>query len=176
VKGGATLVDMHMRALADMLAFAAGYAAVFTIPYSLVALLFYRRNRWVRAVRRDPQDRDHRALYLATGLTRVNLVGMTFLVVVYALRAYFQESPRTPEPQPAWSFGLGMLSTLVVLAVFTAPATCLFRLKGEIADRRYTEGEEERVRGRHAPARVPKRRGTAADREARERELAYRRR
>jgi hypothetical protein len=154
VKGGATLVDMHMRLLADMLAFAAGYAAVFTIPYSVVALLFYRRNRWVRAVRRDPQDRAHRALYVATGLTRLNLVGMTFLVVVYALRVYFQESPPPPEPQPAWSFALGLLSTLVVLAVFTSPATCLFRLKGEIADRRYTEGEEERVPVRHERERV----------------------
>jgi hypothetical protein len=125
-----------------MLAFAAGYAAVFTIPYSVVALLYYRRNRWVRAVRRDPQDMDHRALLLATGLTRLNLVGMIFLVIVYALRVYFQESPPPPEPQPAWSFGLGMLSTLVVLAVFTSPATCLFRLKGEIADRRYNERDE----------------------------------
>ena len=133
---------MHMRLLEDMLAFAAGYAAVFTIPYSVVALLFYRRNRWVRAVHRDPQDRAHRALYVATGLTRLNLVGMTFLVVVFALRVYFQESPPPPEPQPAWSFGLGMLSTLVVLAVVTAPATCLFRLKGEIADRRYNERDE----------------------------------
>ena len=136
------LLDMHMRALADMLAFAAGYAAVFTIPYSLVALLFYRGNRWVRAVRRDPRDRAHRALYLATGLTRLNLVGMAFLVIVYALRVYFQVSPPPPEPQPAWSFGLGMISTLVVLAVFTSPATCLFRLKGEIADRCYNERDE----------------------------------
>jgi hypothetical protein len=136
------LTDMHMRALADMLAFAAGYAAVFTIPYSVVALLFYRRNRWVRAVRRDPQDRAHRALYIATGLTRLNLVGMIFLVIVYALRVYFKDSPPPPESQPAWSFGLGMLSTLVVLAVFTSPATCLFRLKGEIADRRYNESDE----------------------------------
>jgi hypothetical protein len=79
---------------------------------------------------------------------------MTFLVVVYALRVYFQESPPPPEPQPAWSFGLGLLSTLVVLAVFTSPATCLFRLKGEIADRRYTEGEDERVPVRHERARV----------------------
>jgi hypothetical protein len=166
---------MHMRAFADMLAFAAGYAAVFAIPYSVVALLYYSRNRWVRAVRRDPQDMAHRALYIATGLTRLNLVGMIFLVIVYALRVYFQESPPPPEPQPAWSFGLGMLSTLVVLAVFTAPATCLFRLKGEIADRRYTEGEEEeRVRVPHEPASVPKRRGTAADKEARE--LGYRKR
>jgi hypothetical protein len=134
-----------------MLAFAAGYAAVFTIPYSVVALLFYRRNRWVRAVRRDPQDRAHRALYVATGLTRLNLVGMTFLVVVYALRAFFQESPPPPEPQPAWSFGLGMLSALAVLAVFTSPATCLFRLKGEIADRRYNESDEHsRVRDERA--------------------------
>jgi hypothetical protein len=142
VKGGATLVDMYLRAFADMLAFAAGYAAVFTIPYSVVALLFYRRNRWVRAVRRDPQDMAHRALYVAIGLTRLNLVGMIFLVIVYALRVYFQESPPPPEAQPAWSFGLGMLSTLVVLAVFTSPATCLFRLKGEIADRRYNERDE----------------------------------
>jgi hypothetical protein len=174
VKGGATLVDMYLRALADMLAFAAGYAAVFTIPYSVAALLYYRRNRWVRAVRRDPQDMAHRALLVATGLTRLNLVGMIFLVIVYALRVYFQESPPPPEPQPAWSFGLGMLSTLAVLAVFTAPATCLFRLKGEIADRRYTEGEEERVRVLDEPARVPNRRGTAADKEARE--VGYRKR
>jgi hypothetical protein len=136
------LIDMHMRVLADMLAFAAGYAAVFTIPYSVVALLFYRRNRWVRAVQRDSQDRAHRALYVATGLTRLNLVGMIFLVVVYALRVYFQESPPPPEPQPAWSVGLGMISTLIVLAVFTAPATCLFLQKGEIADRRYNERDE----------------------------------
>jgi hypothetical protein len=142
VKGGRRLVDAHVRALADMLAFAAGYAAVFTIPYSLVALLFYRSNRWVRAARRDPQDRAHRALQVATGLTRLNLVGMIFLVVVYASRAYFKESPPPPEPQPAWSFGLGMLSTLVVLAVFTSPATCLLRLKGEIADRRHNERDE----------------------------------
>jgi hypothetical protein len=147
------LIDMHMRLLEDMLAFAAGYAAVFTIPYSVVALLFYRRNRWVRAVHRDPQDRAHRALYVATGLTRLNLVGMTFLVIVYALRVYFQESLPPPEPQPAWSFGLGMLSTLVVLAVVTAPATCLFRLKGEIADRRYNESDEQ-LRVRDERARV----------------------
>ncbi len=133
---------MHMRVLADMLAFAAGYAAVFAIPYTVVALLFYRRNRWVRAVRRDSQDRAHRALLVATGLTRLNLVGMIFLVIVYALRVYFQESPPPPEAQPAWSVGLGMLSTLVVLAVFTSPATCLFLLKGEIADRRYNERDE----------------------------------
>ena len=156
-----------------MLAFAAGYAAVFTIPYSVVALLYYRRNRWVRAVRRDPQDRDHRTLLLATGLTRLNLLGMSFLVIVYALRVYFQAIPAPLGPQPAWSFWLGVLSTLAVLAVFTAPATCLFRLKGEIADRRYTEGEE-RVRVRHEPARVPKRRGTAVDREVRE--VGYRKR
>ena len=166
---------MYLRAFADMLAFAAGYAAVFAIPYSVVALLYYRRNRWVRAVRRDPQDRDHRALLLATGLTRLNLFAMSFLVIVYALRVYLRAVPAPLGPQPAWSFWLGVLSTLAVLAVFTAPATCLFRLKGEIADRRYTEGEEqERVRGRHEPASVPKRRGTAADREARE--LGYRRR
>jgi hypothetical protein len=53
-----------------------------------------------------------------------------------------------------------VLSTLVVLAVFTAPATCLFRLKGEISDRRYTE-----IGGR---SRVPKRRAKAKDKEARE--------
>ncbi len=153
---------------------AAGCAAAFIISYSLVALLYYRRNRWVRAVRRDPQDMAHRALYVATGLTRLNLVGMIFLVIVYALRVYFQESPPPPAPQPAWSLGLGVLSTLAVLAVFTAPATCLFRLKGEIADRRYTEGEEERVRVPHEPASVPIRRGTAADKEARE--LEYRKR
>jgi hypothetical protein len=86
---------------------------------------------------------------------------------------YFQAIPAPLGPQPAWSFGLGVLSTLAVLAVFTAPGTCLFRLKGEIADRRYTEGEE-RVRVRHEPARVPKRRGTAADKEAME--LGYRKR
>src|SRR3712207_5121729 len=157
---------------------AAAGCAAFIISYSLVALLYYRRNYWVRAVRRDPQDRDHRALLLATALTRVNLFGMSFLVIVYALRVYFQAIPAPLGPQPAWSqpalsFGLGVLSTLAVLAVFTAPATCLFRLKGEIADRRYTEGEG-RMRGRHERARVPKRHGTAADRETRE--LGYRKR
>ena len=153
---------------------AAGCAAAYIILYSLVALLYYRRNRWVRAVRRDPQDRDHRALLLATGLTRLNLFGMSFLVIVYALRVYFQAIPAPLGPQPSWSFGFGVLSTLIVLAVFTASATCLFRLKGEIADRRYTEGEEERVRVRHERARVPKRRGTAAERGVRE--LGYRKR
>ena len=164
---------MYMRALADMLAFATCYAAIVTIPYASVALVFYRSNRWVRAVRRDPQDRDHRALLIATGLTRLNLFGMTFLAGVYALRAYFQISPPPPEPRPAWAFGLSMLSTLVVLAIFTSPATCLFRLKGEIADRRYSEGEE-RVRVPDERARVLKRRSTAADKEARE--LGYRKR
>jgi hypothetical protein len=152
---------------------AAAACAAFIIVYSLVALLYYRKNRWVRAVRRDPHDRDHRALLLATGLTTLNLFGMSFLVIVYALRVYFQAIPAPLGPQPAWSFGLGVLSTLAVLAIFTAPATCLLRLKGEIADRRYTEGEEH-VRVRHEPARVPKRRGTAADKEARE--LEYRKR
>ena len=153
---------------------ASGCAAAFIISYSLVALLYYRRNRWVRAVRRDPQDRDHRTLLLATGLTRLNLFGMSFVVIVYALRVYRQAIPAPLGPQPTWSFGLGVLSTLAVLAIFTAPATCLLRLKGEIADRRYTEGEEERVRGRHEPARVPKRRGTAVDKEVME--LGYRKR
>jgi hypothetical protein len=157
---------------------AAGCAA-FIISYSLGALLYYRRNRWVRAVSRDPQDRAHRALLLATGLTRLSLFGVSFLVIGDTLRVYFQAipAPLGPQPtwsEPAWSFGLGVLSTLAVLVVFTAPATCLFRLKGEIADRRYTEGVEERVRGRHKRARVPKRRRRAADREARG--LAYRRR
>jgi hypothetical protein len=152
---------------------AAGCAAAFIISYSLVALMYYRRNRWVRAVRRNPQDRDHRALLLATGLTRLNLFGMSLLVIAYALRVYRQAIPAPLGPQPPWSFGLGVLSTLAVLAVFTAPATCLFRLKGEIADRRYTEGEE-RVRVPHEPASVPIRRGTAADKEARE--LGYRKR
>jgi hypothetical protein len=152
---------------------AVGCAATFIISYSLVALLYYRRNRWVRAVRRNPQDRDHRALLLATGLTRLNLFGMSLLVIVYALRVYRQAIPAPLGLQPAWSLGLGVLSTLAVMAIFTAPATCLFRLKGEIADRRYTEGEE-RVRVRHEPASVPKRRGTAADREAWE--LGYRKR
>jgi hypothetical protein len=152
---------------------AAGCAAAFIISYSLVALMYYRRNRWVRAVRRNPQDRDHRALLLATGLTRLNLFGMSFLVIAYALRVYRQAIPAPLGPQPPWSFGLGVLSTLAVMAVFTAPATCLFRLKGEIADRRYTEGEE-RVRVPHEPASVPIRRGTAADKEARE--LGYRKR
>jgi hypothetical protein len=152
---------------------AAGCAAAFIISYSLVALLYYRRNRWVRAVRRDPRDRDHRALLLATGLTRLSLFGMSFLVIVYALRVYLQAIPAPLGLQPAWSFGLGVLSILAVLGVFTAPATCLFRLKGEIADRRYTEGEE-RVRVRHERARVPKRRGRAADKEARV--LGYRKR
>lgn len=151
---------------------AAGFAAAFTIPYSLVALLCYGRNRWVRAVRRDPQDRDHRALLIATGLTRVNLFGMTFLVIVYALRVYNRASS-LPEPQPAWSYWLGVLSTLVVLAVFTAPATCLFRLKGGIADRRYSEGEE-RVRVPGERARVPKRHSRTADKGARR--LGYRKR
>jgi hypothetical protein len=152
---------------------AAGCAAAIIISYSLVALLYYRRNPWVRAVRRDPQDRDHRALLLATGLTRLNLFGMSFLVIVYALRVYFQAIPAPLGLQPGWLFGLGVLSTLAVLGVFTAPATCLFRLKGEIADCRYTE-EEERVRVRHEPARVPKRRGTEADKEVRE--FGYRKR
>jgi hypothetical protein len=159
---------------------AAAACAAFIIVYSLVALLYYRKNRWVRAVRRDPHDRDHRALLLATGLTRLNLFGMSFLVIVYALRVYFQAfpaplgpQPAWSQPEPAWSFGLGVFSTLIVLVVCTAPATGLFRLKGEIADRRYTEGEEH-VRVRHEPARVPKRRGTAADKEARE--LEYRKR
>jgi hypothetical protein len=152
---------------------AAGCAAAFIISYSLVALMYYRRNRWVRAVRRNPQDRDHRALLLATGLTRLNLFGMSFLVIAYALRVYRQAIPAPLGLQPPWSFGLGVLSTLAVLAIFTAPATCLFRLKGEIADRRYTEGEE-RVRVPHEPASVPIRRGTAADKEARE--LGYRKR
>jgi hypothetical protein len=142
---------------------AAGFAAAFTIPYSLAALLYYRRNRWVRAVRRHPQDRDHRALLIAIGLTRLNLLAMTVLVICYSLRVYYRgTSP--PEPQPSWSFWLGVLSTLVVLAVFTAPATCLFRLKGEIADRRYGEGEK-RVRVPDERARVPKRRSRAANRE-----------
>ena len=153
---------------------ATGCAAAFIIPYSVVALLYYRRNRWVRAVRRDPQDMAHRALLVATGLTRLNLVGMALLVIVYALRVYFEAIPAPLGSQPTWSLGLAVLSTLAVLAVFTAPATCLFRLKGEIADRRYTEGEEEREPVRHERARVPKQRGTAADKEARE--LGYRRR
>jgi hypothetical protein len=152
---------------------AAGCAAAIIISYSLVALLYYRRNRWVRAVRRDPQDRDHRALLLTTGLTALNLFGMFFLVIVYALRVYFQTIPAPLGLQPAWAFGLGVLSTLAVLGVFTAPATCLFRLKGEIADRRYTEGVEG-VGVRHEPARVPKRRGAEADKEAME--LGYRNR
>jgi hypothetical protein len=152
---------------------AAGCAAAYIILYSVVALLYYRRNRWVRAVRRVPQDRDHRALLLAIGLTRLNLFGMSFLVIVYALRVYFQAIPAPLGPRPSWSFVLGVLSTLIVLAVFTAPATCLFRLKGEIADRRYTEGEE-RVRVRHGRSGVAKRRGTPAGKEARE--LGYRKR
>jgi hypothetical protein len=49
----------------------------------------------------------------------------------------------------------------------------LFRLKGEIADRRYIEGKE-RVRVRHERAHVPKRRGAAADKEAKE--LGFRKR
>jgi hypothetical protein len=146
---------------------AAVACAAFIILYSLVALLYYRRDRWVRAVRRDPKDRAHRALLLATGLTKLNLLGISFLVIVYALRVYFRATPAPLGPQPAWSFGLGVLSTLAVLVVFTAPATCLFRLKGEIADRGYIEGKE-RVRVRRERARVPKRRGRAADKEARE--------
>jgi hypothetical protein len=152
---------------------AAAVCAAFIILYSLAALLYYRRDRWVRAVLRDPQDRDHRALLLATGLTRLNLFGMSFLVIVFVLRVYFRAIPAPLGPQPAWSYGLGVLSTLAVLAVFTAPATCLFRLKGEIADRRYIEGKE-RVRVRHERVHVPKRRGTAVDKEARE--LGYRKR
>lgn len=138
----ALLDSPAMKDVQLMFTFFALVVSVLIIPYCVIALHAYEKNRKVRFIRRNPNARYWPSLFITTWLTRANGLGIAYIMTAFTIRAYFRfEQIGEVTPQPAWSYLMNMFGTAVILLILMLPATFLLWVKSEI---RHLEHDEER--------------------------------
>ena len=131
-----------LREVSEVFSVAVAVAAVFLIPYSVVALRIYEDRPDVREARRDPANRLQPALTMAYQLTKVFMLGTAIVVANYVIRTYAFQFERDAAG-PAWSYALSMVTSLTVLAMFFAPSVYLLRLKMWAMNRTVARSEKD---------------------------------
>lgn len=150
-----------MSNLAAILAWAVITMALFLIPICTFALgygrgILYRvrerlprqikeRLPWrfefddgtrIQSILRDEDAHYHPSLTRFTSLTKFYIFGMIFVMGVLFLRLALQyDTVVEAAPQPTYSLLLSMASSMVLLAMLSAPVFHLISLKHEILNR-----------------------------------------
>lgn len=132
MEGGAInlALEVASRSIAEVVSVAVIVAALLSIPYMAAALTWQRSRLVIRNTFRNPDAFYHPSLWFLTWLTRVNLSGLMFVLLILFIRiALRYEVIGDVTPQPYWSLALSATASLVIIVIWVLPAAFLFTVK-----------------------------------------------